>query len=107
MKRYLQSILVVLGVFIAALGVVDVSLAHVPGPSISVSMAFWLGSLQAAALQMIQAHTPVEVLGGAAYLVTALVYAFFLAIVVLTVAARMLGFILVAILKLCLRKAVR
>jgi hypothetical protein len=88
-KRHLQLMLVVLVVLIGAL-VVDVSLAHVPGPWISLS------SFDAAVLQMIQAYTPLEVLGGAAHPVVAIPLGcgFILVIFVLTIVARILGAIL-------------
>ena len=103
MKHHLQAILVVLALFIAVLGVVDVwTLPH----SLPHFAAAWVTDLDAATVQLSHAQTPDEVLGALVYAtaVAALPcgYAVFAASCLLMVAMRLLGFIVGAI----VRKAV-
>lgn len=91
MSAVLKTILVGLAVCVIALAIVDAYFL----PSIPESIAVWLSELQAAQLQLIRAHTALDVFGAGAYLASIifvpLVYGLMLATLVLRVVGAILG----------------
>ena len=96
MKQHLQAALAALLTFIVALVIVDQTVLY-SSPNLNL-VGVWANELHVATLQMMQAQTPAEASSAALHAAVSVVavpigYAVFIAILVLTVAARTLGFI--------------
>jgi hypothetical protein len=94
MKPHLQAILATLVVFLVVLVFVDWSMLHSPASNF---MGVWATEIHAVTAQMMHVQTPGEVLGALLYapavVAVPIGYALFIAILVLTVAVRILGII--------------
>ena len=96
MKRHLQAVLAVLLTFIVVLVIVDRTVLY-SSPNLNL-VGVWANELHVATLQMMHAQTPAEASSAALHAAVSVVgvpigFALFIGIPALTVAVRILGFI--------------